>query len=85
MNEYPHEVNIARPYPGTGENARIISHIEPLREAGKVVVSQAYWFNLDQHEAGKECSMSPGFKYMFWFNDPDLATAFNTLFGVKNE
>lgn len=71
--EFPFEINIPRPHPGTNENETIIKYIEPLREAGLVAVSSAYWYNLDQYERGEECSLSPGFKYMFWFKtEPDM-------------
>ena len=76
-------INIPRPYPETGENEKIITYIEPLREAGEVEVSSAYWFNLRQFDAGRECSLSPGFKYMFWFKDQDKANEFGKLFGAE--
>lgn len=84
MNEeFKFIVNIPRPYPETGENEKIITYIEPAREAGEVLVSSAYSFNLDQFKAGKECSCSPGFKYMFWFKDKDKADEFGKLFGAE--
>jgi hypothetical protein len=80
---YPFVINIPRPYPGTGENERIIKYIEPLREAGLVEVSSAYAFNLDQYKQGEECSLSPGFKYMFWFKTKQELNKFTEHFGVE--
>jgi len=83
MNEdYPFVVNIPRPYPGTDENERIIKYIEPLRESKLVLVSGAYGFNLGQYEKGEECSLSPGFKYMFWFRTEQELDGFAKHFGV---
>ena len=81
--EFPFEINIPRPYPGTNENETIIKYIEPLREAELVAVSSAYWFNLDQYKKGEECSLSPGFKYMFWFKTEQERDTFKKHFGVE--
>lgn len=74
-------INIPRPYPGTDENAKQITFIEPLREHGRAFVTAAYYYNLDQHEAGKEPSLSPGFRYEFVFPNDEDATAFKIIFG----
>jgi len=74
-------INIPRPYPGTDENARQIAFIEPLREKDRILVNRAYWFNLDQFEAGQESSLSPGFRYEFVFPELEDATAFKLAFG----
>lgn len=84
MNEeFKFPVNIPRPYPGTGDNEKIIAHVEPLRKAEEVMVSSAYWFNLNQFNDGKEPSLSPGFKYMFWFKNEDAALEFAAHYGVQ--
>jgi hypothetical protein len=81
--DYPFVINIPRPYPETGENEQIIKYIEPLRESGLVRVSSAYWFNLDQYKKGEECSLSPGFKYMFWFKTEQDMIWLKQHFGVE--
>ena len=81
--DYPFVINIPRPYPKTGQNEQIIKYIEPLRESGLVKVSSAYWWNLDQYEKSKECSLSPGFKYMFWFKTEQDLNRFKQYFGVE--
>jgi hypothetical protein len=82
IEDYPFVVNIPRPYPGTDENEHIIKYIEPLRESQLVLVSEAYHFNLEQYEQGKECTLSPGFKYMFWFKTEQDLDRFKKSVGV---
>jgi hypothetical protein len=74
-------INIARPYPETKENEQQISFIEPLRKDGRVLVSNAYHFNLAQYTTGKEPSLSPGFRYEFEFFNTEDALAFKLKFG----
>jgi hypothetical protein len=71
-----YRVNIQRPNPETDENQRLCEYIEPLRIAEKIKVSAAYNFNLKQYQDGKECSLSPGFKYYFWFMERLIAEKF---------
>lgn len=80
MNE-KFKINILRPYPGTNENKKQISFIEPLRNEGRVLVSNAYLFNLHQFKIGEESSLSPGFKYVFRFLYREDAIAFKLIFG----
>ncbi len=79
MSRY--RINIPRPYPGTGENEKQISFIEPLRKKQQVFVSGAYYFNLDAYIAGQQPSLSPGFKYVFEFVNLEDVTAFKLKFG----
>jgi hypothetical protein len=74
-------VRIPRPHPGTDENKRQIEFIEPLRAQDKVFVSRAYMFNLEQFTQGKECSLSPGFKYDFGFVNEEDSVEFQKMFG----
>lgn len=74
-------INIPRPYPGTHDNQLLISFIEPLRVQGRVIVSLAYMFNLEQYNIGREPSLSPGYRYEFTFPDSVDATAFKLKFG----
>lgn len=74
-------INIPRPYPGTDENAKQIAFIEPLREQGRALVTNAYWSNLNQFNDGRESSLSPGFRYEFVFLHKEDATAFKLTFG----
>lgn len=77
------EANIPRPFPDTNENEEIIKYIEPLRNAGLVLAPAAYLFNLGQYTKGEECSLSPGFKYTFWFKEEQDMVKFMEKFGVK--
>jgi hypothetical protein len=80
MNE-DFKINIPRPRPETAENSKQIAFLEPLRVQGKVLVNDAYRFNLGQFNAGRECSWSPGFNYEFIFSEKEDATAFKLIFG----
>jgi len=72
-----YRVNISRPSPLIeDQNKRMCEYIEPLREREKVTVSNAYWFNLNQLKENKPCSLSPGFRYYFWFTEKETAQKF---------
>jgi len=74
-------INIPRPYPGTDENEKQIAFIEPLREDKRVMVTNVYFYNLDQFARGEQSSLSPGFRYEFTFLNREDATAFKLTFG----
>lgn len=89
MEKYAAIVNIASPLPigycgvekgGIYDNETQINYIEPLREAGKVNISDAYSFNKNQFDKGESPCVRPGFLYMFWFYDLDEAVKFKDRF-----